>query len=684
MRRLETIAAQLVNGPLVEYRLEGGDVAVLTMHRPPVNALNKALFGLLLEGLQRAQSDPQVKGIVISGWNGGPFAAGADIKAMGKNAPVGHLSDATFVALETSKKRVVAAINRFALGGGLELAMLCHDRVTHSEAKLGLPECTLGLIPGWGGTQRLPRLVGIPQACSMILIGRAMSGADALGAGLVDVLVDDEAAVLAAAVLRARLPGHGTPVLDRTLPGDLTMAEAALKEAERRADRGGRMVHGRAAVIALRAGQQGPRDAGLAEERRQLERCMVHPAHAALRHGFLARRQAGKGVGAVVGAQWERVVVVGGGKMGLGIAVCCQRAGMTVAVVEVNDAARIKAEKVLQPLGVTVLASMEGSALHDAQLVIEAVPEILSLKRRVLSSAAAAAPNAVMATNTSSIELCHIGAGLSFADRIIGLHYFNPPVKMQLLEVVVTSELDPAIIAAAVAFSRRQQKTPVVVRSGPGFAANRIFFPYSRAARLFCSAATGGLSPYLLDRALQVFGFPLGPFALADLVGLDVSLAVGAVAASAFPRLAELAAGEEHAEDVTAALVGLGRLGRTTGAGWYHYAPDSRKPMKDAWVEERFFANQQATIDYADAAEAMVCLVANEGARLMEEKAVQRESDIDVCTVVGFGFPPELGGIMFWARNVRSWPAIVQTLDRWKAHYNGLALFDACDWARQQ
>jgi enoyl-CoA hydratase/3-hydroxyacyl-CoA dehydrogenase len=324
-----------------------------------------------------------------------------------------------------------------------------------------------------------------------------------------------------------------------------------------------------------------------------------------------------------------------------------------------------------------VFIQHDDAPLAQCDVVVEAVPENLNLKRRVLKQVAAACPpHCVVATNTSSIELSEICQGLGFESRFIGLHFFNPPAVMPLVEVVYTPQTDPNVIAQTVKFVRSIRKTPVVVKSCVGFAANRIFFPYSSCARFLVGQQ--GLAPYQLDQALRQFGFPLGPFALADLVGLDVGNDVARIAAAAYPRVQV-----EDPSGLTEELVKRKRLGRTTGAGWYTYAPGSRKPQADPEIDGVFKA-REAQLSYEEGAEMMLFLVANEGARLMEEGIVEREGDVDVCTVLGFGFPPFLGGVMYWARHVVGWKKVVASLNGWKNKYNDLPLFQVSAYAVEQ
>lgn len=491
MRRLEVLGSQLCPvtvGPLnvasssneeVRLRIEG-NVAIVTVDHPPVNALSAKVLSQLLAKMQSVQEQTNVHAVVLCG-HGGTFIAGADIKEMGKQGAQQEVLD--WSALEDSAKPVVAAIDRFALGGGLELAMLCSERVTHEDAKLGLPELTLGIIPGFGGTQRLPRLVGVEKALTMMLTSEPVSGREALSLGLVDAVCKDAKDVLELAVSRARALGKSRRVIDRnekidpSLVAVVDMAEAMTRKQLGRAN----VVHPYACIEAVRACVLHPLEPllGLQAEQQQFARCVVHPAFPALRSFFLAQRACAKEVYATGSKPRpiRKVVIVGAGKMGSGIAAVLARVGVLVLMLDVSDAMLQTCQSYIKEQAASKKRPFDASLVRftsryqdverDVDLALEAVSEQLAVKRKVFATLlTVVGPDCIIATNTSSIDLAQIAQDFSASDRarFCGFHWFNPPVVSRLVEIVRLPDVTSLPSLAALAtLTRRVDKIPIVV-----------------------------------------------------------------------------------------------------------------------------------------------------------------------------------------------------------------------------
>ncbi len=688
MRRVEGVANHLAAPSCVTLRRDG-DVAVLEIDNPPVNALSRHVQHALLEALKGALRDASVAGVVVQGRR--TFVAGADIKEMGTDAQALRGAPSTeelFATLEQASKPVVAAITGYALGGGLELSMMCNGRVTHASAKLGLPEQSMGLIPGWGGAQRLPRLVGVTKSLEMILRGQPITGKEATELGLADQCCDREQDVGAAAVAMARGPLRPT-VLSRRLEDT---SEDLLDMAQQRVKGIPGVVHPQAAIDAIRACVRHNADpqAGLAVERQLLLKCAQHPAHSALRHVFLAQRECARVPDLNVAARplWRKIAVIGAGKMGSGIALSTLLETDSVAVIvkdiaqQVLDACELYIKTELTRKGKSEALSRLRTTLNyadiaEADCVIEAATEQLSLKQGIFRDVLRIVrPTCILATNTSSIDLLQIGSGdASLQRRLVGSHFFNPPSVMPLLEIVRTVESDPQVVADWIGFAKALHKVPLVVRNCVGFTANRTFFPYGACATWLISKQ--GVSPYELDKALMHFGMPIGTFALSDLVGLDVGMHVSDVRDAAYRRMAI-----EGTREGAQKMVQERRLGRSTGRGWYLYEKGSRKPVLDPEIVEQF-QGKPKLVSSDEGARMMLYLAANEGALLLQEGMVLRESDLDVMSILGYGFPAQFGGLMYWARHHVGWPSIVSALRSWHLQHQ-LSLFEAANWAKQQ
>jgi 3-hydroxyacyl-CoA dehydrogenase len=629
-------------------------VAIVGIENPPVNALAAGLAEAVAAAVEEAAEAEPVKAIVVV-CAGKTFVAGADIKELGEIAAgrMGPLTlNAAFNRIEACAKPVVMAIHGTALGGGLELAMSGHYRIALSSAKVGQPEVTLGLIPGAGGTQRLPRLCGVAKALEMCVSGRTISAAEALEAGIIDKIVEkdlvDEAVAYAAGLGGVRRTG--------SLPRPAADAEAA--EAARK-DAGRRLRGQRAPVAALEAIEASVRldlAEGLEEERRLFEECLYGAQAKALMHVFFAEREVSKvpGVEAAAPAAVESAAVLGAGTMGRGIAMCFANAGIPVRLSDQAEAAldrametiretyeagvkkgKLSAAEVEARMGlIRASAGLEG--FDEAGIVVEAVFEDLEAKKRVFAEIdAVARPGAILATNTSTLDIDEIAAVTLRPEQVCGFHFFSPAHIMKLLEIVRGRATSAEVVAAAMALGKRLKKTAVLAGNCPGFIGNRMFAPYREAA---IRCVEQGASPWAVDEALTGWGMAMGPIRVGDLSGLDIL------------REVRVAAGlEETVED---RLIEAGRLGEKTGRGWYGYA-GGRKAEPDAEVEEmvRAYAAERGIGQRRFTAEEIVerCVGAlrSEGEKILAEGMALRASDIDIVYVHGYGYPAWRGGPMF-------------------------------------
>jgi 3-hydroxyacyl-CoA dehydrogenase len=635
------------------------DIAVLTLDNPPVNALSAALRAAIVAALRAAAADPSVRGIVLAA-KGRAWIAGADISEFGK-PPVSPTTPELVAALEAAGKPVVAAIHGVALGGGLEVALGCHARLGGPEARLGLPEVKLGLMPGAGGTQRAPRLMGAAAALELMVSGEPLTAEAALKAGLLDRVAGAEVVAEAAALARELAGALPPPVIAR----DAKLREGGAREAfdaaaAKHAKRAAEEPQVAAILESVRNAFELPAHEALARERALFLALTQDPRSKALRHLFFAERDAVK---AEVPAGTKprpvaRAAVLGAGTMGAGIAICFANAGIPVTLIETDEAAlsrglariadtyaaSVKRGSLTEAAKAERLARIAGrvglEAAADADLVVEAVFEDMGVKREVFGRLAALAkPGAVLATNTSYLDVNEIAA--SAGDRaadVVGMHFFSPANVMRLLEVVRAARSAPDALLTAVETGKRLGKLPVTVGVCFGFVGNRMLFRRTlEADRLLLE----GASPQQLDAALTGFGFRMGPCAMADLAGLDISWRVRrqfGIAAPAFD-----------------ALVEAGRLGQKTGRGFYAYPEGARAGVPDAEAEALIAAAAAARgiarrVHAPDEIRDRLLLpMINEGARILEEGIAARASDIDVVWVHGYGWPAWTGGPMHHA-----------------------------------
>jgi 3-hydroxyacyl-CoA dehydrogenase len=648
----------------VAYRREGG-IALVVIDNPPVNALGHAVRSGLDECFAKAEQDPAVEAVVLT-CAARTFVAGADITEFGKPAQAPILTDVN-ARLERMHKPVVAAIFGNALGGGLELALCCHFRIAAADARLGLPEIKLGLIPGAGGTQRLPRLVGIAKAAAMILSGEPVSGREALALGLVDDIFDGDPAAAGVAfarkVLAERRPLRRIRDMDDKLAELRAHPEKFQDMAAPHLKRARGLEAPAKAIDALRWTLDVPIDRALEQERAAFVALRDGEQSKAQRHIFFAEREAAKVAGLTKDVKpraVNRVAVIGAGTMGGGIAMSFANAGIPVTVVEAAEDALKRGFGIIEKnyrasaargafseadvekrLGL-LTGSTDIAAVADADLVIEAVFEEMSVKRDIFGKIDRLAhADAVLATNTSYLDVDEIAASTRRPASVVGMHFFSPANVMRLLEIVRGKQTAPAVLATAMAVGRRIGKVPVVVGVCHGFVGNRMLRARSiEAERLLLEGAL----PQDVDAALTGFGFPMGPFAMSDLAGLDVSW--------------RMRKAQGLRAEIADALCEQGRFGQKTGRGFYVYEAGSRAGRPDPEVEALIVAASQRLgtarrpIDKQEILERLIYPMINEGARILDEGIAQRPGDIDVVWVYGYGFPVWRGGPMYWADRV--------------------------------
>ncbi|MBB4199258.1 3-hydroxyacyl-CoA dehydrogenase [Rhodoblastus sphagnicola] len=637
------------------------EIALVIIDNPPVNATSQAVRQGLLDAVEKINADPAVKAGVI-GCAGKTFIAGGDIREFGKPPLLPHLPD-VLQAIEDSGKPLVAAIHGTALGGGLETALACHARVMAADALVGLPEVKLGLVPGAGGTQRLPRLVGMLPALDLVASGRQVKAQEALSLGLVDVVVSGD--VFEAARAQARkLIGKDLRRAGRLeVPAcDQVAFAAARAQVDKKAR--GQIAPGVAAGLVAAASAL-PFAEGIARERKTFFELMRSDQSRALRYVFAAEREVARvaRLEGVAPRPVEKVGVIGAGTMGAGIAVALVDGGYDVRVVETSAAAvdagvqrieglwarPLKSGKLTQAQfdqkRARAYVSADFSALADCDLIIEAAFEDMAVKQDIFSRLGALArPGAVLATNTSALDVNAIAAFSGRAADVIGLHFFSPAHVMRLVEVVEGGRSSADAVATGVAVAKRLKKLPVVCGVCDGFVGNRMLAVWRPVAEMFLEA---GALPQDVDGALEAYGFAMGPFAVSDLAGLDI----------AWARRKRLAAtrdpNERYASTVADRLCDLGRFGQKTGAGWYVY-PDGKRtidPVVSELVEkvsaEKGFARKTSPAE--DIQRLVRAAMINEGAKILSEGIVGRALDVDMVLVHGYGYPAWRGGPMFEA-----------------------------------
>ncbi|NUY01607.1 3-hydroxyacyl-CoA dehydrogenase NAD-binding domain-containing protein [Paraburkholderia youngii] len=648
-----------------------GKVLLVTIDHAPVNALSADVRRGLLAAIEAADADRDVEAVLIVG-AGRNFIAGADIREFGKPPVPPSLPDVCN-RIEACGKPVIAALHGAALGGGLEVALAAHYRIAVEGAKLGLPEVQLGLLPGAGGTQRTPRLIGAPAALDLILSGRHASAKEAFALGLIDRLGDSDDILAEGLAYTHELLAAHAPVRrtrDAAALNDRAASLAAVAKARDETAKKARGLFSPLKIVdAVEAAIEQPFDEGLKFERTLFLQCLDSPQRAGLVHAFFAEREVLKAPETrdAKPRALEAIGVIGSGTMGAGIAVALLDAGLPVTMIERDEASlargRAHIDKVYDGLiakgrltaekKAATMARWSGGTSYDAlahvDLVIEAVFEDLDVKKAVFAELdRVCKPAAVLATNTSYLDIEAIAASIPRAADVIGLHFFSPANIMKLLEVVVPKQASADVVATAFELAKKLRKTPVRAGVCDGFIGNRLLAVYRAAADALME---DGASPYQIDAAVRAFGLPMGPFQVVDLAGGDIGWAA---------RKRRAATRDPNARYVQIAdrLCERGWFGQKTGRGFYLYPEGSRGGMPDPEVEAiidaerkragvtpRSFTDEQIIRRY------MAAMI-NEGANVVHEGIALRPLDVDVTLLYGYGFPRYRGGPMKYADSV--------------------------------
>ena len=657
-----------------------GPVAVLEVDNPPVNALSQGVREGLQQGLERAKSSPDVKAVVIA-CAGRTFIAGADIREFGRPSG-GPALPPLITAIEQSDKPVVAAIHGTAFGGGLEVALGCHLRVAVPSAKLGLPEVKLGLLPGAGGTQRLPRLIGAQPALEMIMTGDPIPAARALELGLVDAIAEGD---LISAAVAAAEQAIGKPLRrSSALTEKVEAARANLGLFDEAKDRMNKQKRGFEApqkcIECVRAAVTLPFAEGMKVERTLFEELRKSDQSKAQRHVFFAEREVAK-IPDVPSDTPTRaiksVAVIGAGTMGSGIAIACLQAGLEVrlmdreqafvdkglSVVDSTFAGNVKRGRITEAKKVETMARIKGITryedLADVDLVIEAVFEEMPIKKAVFTELdRVCKPGAILGTNTSTLDVDEIAAITKRPEDVIGLHFFSPANIMKLLEIVRGKKTSKDVIASSMKLAKTLDKVGVLVGVCHGFVGNRILYQYRREALFLLEE---GATPQQVDKAIQDFGFAMGPFAMSDLAGLDIGWRV---------RKAQgKPVGERYSGTIPDRLCEQGHFGQKTGQGFYKYEAGSRAPRPNPELEQlvldvsKELGLTRRSISDEEIVERCIYPMINEGCRILDEGIALRASDIDMVWIHGYGFPSYRGGPMFYGELV-GLPKVYETIAR--------------------
>jgi 3-hydroxyacyl-CoA dehydrogenase len=646
------------------------DVAIVTINNPPVNALSRGVPEGIEEAIARIDKDDSIRAAVLIG-GGKTFIAGADINMFvemtsGKGGRIRLLP--TLLKIEDCAKPVVVAIHGNALGGGLEVAMSCHYRVAAPDAKVGQPEVNLGIIPGAGGTQRLPRLAGIAKAVEMCTTGKPLKAGEALEAGIIDKVIEGN--LLAGAVAFAREVA-GKPVRktrERTeklgTPAENAPIFAAARETVRKKQRG--LPAPLAAIDAIEAGTKLPFEKGCEEEARLFDKCLFSDESKALIHVFFAEREVAK----VPDIPKETpvipvnsVAIVGAGTMGGGIAMVCANAGIPVVVKDMEQAALDRAIATIQKNYASsvkrgrftqeqvdermklIKTTLSYDEFAGADMVIEAAFETMPVKKAVFAELDRVCKRgAILSSNTSTLNIDEIATTTSRPEAVIGMHFFSPANVMRLLEIVRGRRTAKDVIATCMQLSKKLGKVGVLVGNCQGFVGNRMFLPYIREAQFLVEE---GAAPEAVDSALTEWGMAMGPLAVGDLGGLDISYRIR----KEYRHLAKPGTRHPYIED---RLVEMGKLGQKTGSGWYKYDAERRATpdpevaaLVKKWNAEAGIPQRQISAD--EIVERCVYTLVNEGARILEEGYALRAGDIDTIYVNGYGFPAYRGGPMWYA-----------------------------------
>ena len=649
-----------------------GDVGVVTVDNPPVNALSQHVRHGLAEAFATAAADDSIATVLICA--GRTFIAGADISEFGKPMQPPHFHD-TLAAMENMPKPVVAAIHGTALGGGLETALCCHYRVAVPSARVGLPEVHLGLLPGAGGTQRLPRLIGPEAALDAIVNGTQIKAQAAQAAGVIDELVEEGKLLEGAIAFARRMVASGAPLKKvRDMNDKVTGVDPAIfdkaRATARKSKRGFQAPLN--CIACVEAACTLPFEAGMARERELFRELVEGVQSAAQRHIFFAERAAAKVddmPADVKPLAIKTVGVIGAGTMGGGIAMNFANVGIPVVLLEMEKSALERGLKVVrdnyertakrggmsaadvEKRMALITPTLDYADLAPVDMVIEAVYENMGVKKEVFAKLdKVAKPAAILATNTSTLDVDEIAAVTSRPDKVIGTHFFSPANVMKLLEIVRGAKTSHETLATTLAVTKAINKVGVVVGVCDGFVGNRMVHRYISQAQYMLEE---GALPHEVDAPIYQLGFAMGPLTMSDLAGLDVGWRIRQ--GKGLP--ASLPPGERYCE-IPDKICEMGRFGQKTGAGYYKYDPATRERQRDPEIEKLIVDHSRAKgiarrpIAPAEVVERLMYALINEGAWILEEGIAQRASDIDVIYVYGYGVPSYLGGPMFYADHV--------------------------------
>jgi len=655
-----------------------GAIAVITLDNPPVNGLGHETRKAVAEGIVRAEDDAAVQAIVITG-AGKAFSGGADIKEFGSPKALAEPNLLSLIArVEGASKPVVAAIHTVCMGGGLELSLGCHYRVVAPGANIALPEVKLGILPGAGGTQRLPRAIGVEAALNMIVSGEPVKGellAQIPGQTLFDRVIEGDlmagALAFANEIAAARPLPRVRDLKCRHPQGDayFGFARNTVKAMSRNFPAPVRCVD------AVEQATKAKFEDGMKYEREAFAALMLTPESKALRHAFFAERAASKVPGVPEDTRTReirRVAIIGAGTMGGGIAMNFLNAGLPVVMLEMKQEAldkgvgilrknyeaqvakgKLQADKVAERLAL-LSTTLSYDDLRDADLVIEAVFEEIGVKQKVFEQLdAVMKPGAILASNTSTLDLDKIAAFTRRPQDVIGMHFFSPANVMKLLEVVRGAKTAPEVLMTVMKLGKKIRKTCVVAGVCDGFIGNRMIEQYSRQAGFLLEE---GCTPQQVDKAVERFGFAMGPFRMGDLAGNDIGWAIRKRRYVEKPGL--------RYSKTADLLCEMGRFGQKTGAGWYDYVPGKRDAIPSKQVDDMLAAHRAAlgitprAIDDDEIVHRLVYALVNEGARIVEEGIALRASDIDMVYLTGYGFPLWRGGPMNYADTVGLWNVV--------------------------
>jgi len=658
---------------IVSYAVQG-HLGVITLNNPPVNALSvsKGVLQRILDAIKEGEHDTAVKGFLIVG-SGRAFCGGADISEFGKPAPVGLSTLPNLVSyMDTVTKPLIAGIHGFALGGGLELALACHFRAAMPGAQLGLPEVKLGILAGAHGTQRLPRVLGAARALEMMTSGDPVGTEKAFELGLIDEILKGE--MPAAAIQFANRVVREGREIKRTNAGQAAVegpVEAFFQAARARIAKAQRGYPAPLVICdCVEAAVTLPFKQGVQRERDGFEKLRPGSESRALRHLFFAEREVAKIPDVPEGTSTREVktaAVIGAGTMGGGIAMNFLNAGIPVKMLEMSQAAldkglgiiannyaatvakgRLLQEDMDKRMGL-LQGVLEYEAIKDSDIVIEAVFEDMAVKKQVFAKLdAVMKPGAILATNTSTLDIDEIAAVTKRPEDVIGLHFFSPANVMKLLEVVRAAKTGKDVLATSMKLARTIKKVGVVAGVCDGFIGNRMLHSYFREAGFLLEE---GALPQQVDKVIEDFGFAMGPFRVSDLAGLDVGWYIRKRQAATRPA-------HQRYSKVADQICEVGRFGQKTNAGWYRYEPGNRTPIPDPQIEQLIVAAsaeagmQRREISDQEILERCMYALVNTGAKILEEGIALRASDIDIVYVYGYGFPRYRGGPMFYADTV--------------------------------